>query len=30
MANKYWRAYEDSLINPEDVDYQPKDAVNIS
>ena len=30
MLNEYWRAYKDSLIDPEDVNYQPKNAVSIS
>ena len=30
MLNKYWRAYEDTLVDPEDADYLPKDAVSIS
>lgn len=30
LINKYWRIYEDSLINPEGASYLPKDAVSVS
>jgi hypothetical protein len=30
LINKYWRIYEDSLINPEEASYLPKDAVSVS
>ena len=30
QINKYWRIYEDSLIDPEEASYLPKDAVSIS
>jgi hypothetical protein len=28
--NTYWRAYQDSLIDPEDAQYSPKNAHSIS
>jgi hypothetical protein len=30
LINKYWRIYEDSLIDPEEASYLPDDAVSIS
>lgn len=30
LINKYWRIYEDSLVDPEEASYLPEDAVSIS
>ena len=30
LINKYWRDYADSLLDPDDAEYSPKDAVSVS